>query len=265
VLTIGLSPDDIPGLIKQRGTWAADTWRWFLFQNPLRAEGLSIGQRLQYLELGMFYVAAVFFMPLLMLTPLLSLITGIFVPIEGAALFPWVFFSLLFYIVLANGNLTYLFRMWQYWIGHGATYTRALWVAARSRTRKPSYKVTRKTRQAGFYGGMLWPQFTYLAVGALALWHGIFGMPDISMGTRLVNIGSLLFYLVMLSGICGAAFYGMTRATWYDVAADLRLHWLLRRIWPAAARPAPQLTAQSVAASKPAFGDEELIAREVGD
>lgn len=269
VLTIGLSPDDIPGLIKQRGTWAADTWRWFLFQNPLRAAGLSIGQRLQYLELGMFYVASVFFMPLLMLTPLLSLITGIFVPIEGAALFPWVFFSLLFYIVLANGNLSYLFRMWQYWIGHGATYTRALWVAARSRTRKPSYKVTRKTRQAGFYGGMLWPQFTYLAVGVLALWHGMFGMPDVDLATRLVNIGSLLFYLVMLSGICGAAFYGMTRTTWYDLAADLaaglRLHWLLRWIRPAAARPAPQLTVQSATASKPAFGDEELIAREVGD
>lgn len=40
ILTIGLSPDDLPGLLKQRGNWAADPWRWFLFRNPLPARGL---------------------------------------------------------------------------------------------------------------------------------------------------------------------------------------------------------------------------------
>ena len=29
ILTVGLAPDDIPGLLKQRGTWATDTWRLF--------------------------------------------------------------------------------------------------------------------------------------------------------------------------------------------------------------------------------------------
>jgi cellulose synthase (UDP-forming) len=71
ILTAGLSPDDIPGLLKQRGTWAADTWRFFLFNNPLHRPGLSLRQRLQYFELGMFYMASTLFTPALMLTPIL--------------------------------------------------------------------------------------------------------------------------------------------------------------------------------------------------
>jgi cellulose synthase (UDP-forming) len=269
VLTIGLSPDDIPGLIKQRGTWAADTWRWFMYQNPLRARGLDIRQRLQYLELGMFYVSSVFFMPLLMLTPLISLLTGIFVPIEGAALFPWVFFSVLYYVVLADGKLHHLFRMWQYWIGHGPTYARGFWIAARSRTNKPSYKVTRKTRQDGFYGGIIWPQFLYLGAGALLITRAIFAMPDVSLATRLVNIGSTLFYVVMLSGICFAAFYGMTAATWRNVFSDLlsALQFRLRTVrqpQPPPSLPAPRAVELN-ASPQTVFAEEELRMREVGD
>ncbi len=156
VLSLGLSPDDIPGLLKQRGTWAADTWRLFLFDNPIRKPGLTIRQRLQYLELCLFYFASTFFMPLLVLTPILSLLTGHFLPIEGAALYPWMAISILYYAVLAKGNLSFLFRMWQYWLGHWPTYTRAFWIAIRSRHKKPSYTVTRKTHQNGFYGQLLW-------------------------------------------------------------------------------------------------------------
>lgn len=269
VLTIGLSPDDIPGLIKQRGTWAADTWRWFLFQNPLRAPNLTLRQRLQYLELGMFYVSSVFFMPLLMLTPLLSLLTGIFVPIEGAALFPWVFFSVLYYIVLADGRLHHLFRMWQYWIGHSPTYARAFLIAIRSRATKPSYKVTRKTRQDGFYGGMIWPQFVYLLLGGLLIGRGFFGMEEVSPATRVVNIGSIAFYLVMVSGICGAAFYGMTPDTWRNLARDLRSSLRLRRTPERSAEPPPGLPAphaiELATRPQPVFVEEELRVREVGD
>lgn len=105
ILSIGLSPEDIPGLLKQRGTWATDTWRLFLFDNSLWKANLSWRQRLQYLELGLFYAASVFFMPLLMFTPVLSLATGNLLPIEGSALFPWMVISLLYYAVLSRGRL----------------------------------------------------------------------------------------------------------------------------------------------------------------
>ncbi|HMO58308.1 MAG TPA: cellulose synthase catalytic subunit [Roseiflexaceae bacterium] len=221
VLTIGLSPDDLPGLLKQRGTWAADTWRFFLFNNPLRRPGLTLRQRLQYTELGLFYISSVIFTPLLMLTPLLSLLTGDFIPIEGSALFPWIVVSMLYYVILAQGNITHLVRMWQYWIGHWPTYTQALWIALRSRHTKPSYKVTRKTRQNGFYGHLIWPQFAYTALSVILIARGLFWMPDVSLATRLVNGGILLFFVYMVSAICRASLYGMTMETWRGVAFDL--------------------------------------------
>ncbi len=209
VLSVGLSPDDIPGLLKQRGTWAADTWRLFLFDNPLLKPGLSWRQRLQYLELTMFYVTAAFFIPLLMFTPMLSLATGQFIPIEGAALFPWAVISTLYYIVLSQGNLQFLLRMWQYWVGHWPTYTKAFWIAIRSRRNKPTYIVTNKVRRNGFFGILLWPQFLYLIIGAFLVVRGLFAMPEVDLATRLSNVGTLSFYLLMVSGICRAAFYGL--------------------------------------------------------
>lgn len=210
VLSLGLAPDDIPGLLKQRGTWAADTWRLFLFDNPLLKPGLSIRQRLQYLELCLFYFASAFFMPLLILTPILSLVSGHFIPIEGAALYPWMGISFLYYIVLAQGNLSFLFRMWQYWLGHWPTYAHAFWIALRSRREKPRYTVTRKTHKSGFYGQLLWAQFLIIFIGVFAIARAFLWAPDGDLVSRLSNAGLLFSIIVLLSGICHAAFHGVT-------------------------------------------------------
>ena len=209
VLTVGLSPDDIPGMLKQRGTWAADTWRLFLFDNPLRKQGLSIRQRLQYLELGLFYVASVFLIPLLMFTPALSLALDQYLPIEGSALIPWLIISFLYYITLARGRVLFILRMWQYWIGHWPTYTRALWVALRSRNKKPTYKVTRKTRENGFYGHLLWPQFLYIFAGFGLIAKTVYNFDRVDPSAQITNVCILLYFMFMVSGICRAAFYGM--------------------------------------------------------
>lgn len=221
-LTIGLSPDDIPGLLKQRGTWAADTWRLFLFDNPLLKRGLSLRQRLQYLELGMFYVCSAFFMPLLMLTPVLSLARREFIPLEGAALFPWIGASVLYYLVLSRGNLLFLRRMWQYWAGHAPTYLWAFWLALRSRTRKPRYQVTRKTRQNGFYGRLIWPQYLYLGVGSILIVRALFFMEDVSLATRLANSALLLFFMLLVSQICRASLYGVELGSLRGLAQQAR-------------------------------------------
>lgn len=209
VLTIGLAPDDIPGLLKQRGTWATDTWRLFLFRNPLTMPGLTVRQRLQYTELGLFYITASFFIPLVMLVPLLSLWSGKFVPIQGAALFPWLIACFLYYLVMARGNVEYFRLMWEYWIGHCPTYIKAFSIAIRSRTQKPTYVVTRKTRQDGFYGRMLWPQFLYLFVGSVAILHSLARLGSTPLPTLLVNIAIQSFFMLMCSRICRAAFYGV--------------------------------------------------------
>lgn len=208
-LSIGLAPDDIPGLLKQRGTWAVDTLRLFLFDNPLRKRGLTVRQRLQYLELCLSYVATAFFMPLLMLTPLVSLATNRFIPIEGAAMFPWVVVSVLYYATTAQGGHAFLLRTWQYRVGCWPIYLRAFWIAARSRRAKPRYVVTRKTRQHGFYGHLLWPQFLYLVTGATVLIHAAGELSGSNLANRLANMVILAYFLVMVGGICRASLYGL--------------------------------------------------------
>ena len=210
ILSIGLSPHDIPGVLKQRSTWATDTWRLFLFKNPLRRPGLTLFQRLQYLELGVFYTASVFIMPLLMIIPMLSLATGHFIPIQGSILYSWVVISLIYYAALARGNPGHLMRSGQYWMSHWPTYAHALWIAVRSRHKKPSYTVTRKTRQNGFYGHLIWPQFLFIGLSLVLIARGLFWMPEASLLNRLSNIALLLMPLYMVSAICRAAFYGVS-------------------------------------------------------
>jgi cellulose synthase (UDP-forming) len=209
ILSIGLAPDDIPNLLKQRGTWAADTIRLFLFKNPLHQYGLTLRQRLQYLELGLFYITSAFFVPMLMLVPLISLATGVFPAIEGSALFPWMVVSMVYYATLSRSRLIDLLRMWQYWIGHWPTYTQAFVIALRSRHNKPVYRVTRKTHQNGFYAHLLWPQFLYIFSGivlSIRALTSITGTNAISVWT---NIGIFALFAFMLSGICLAAFHGL--------------------------------------------------------
>jgi cellulose synthase (UDP-forming) len=209
ILTIGLSPDDIPNLLKQRGTWATDTLRLFIYRNPLYQYGLTLRQRLQYLELGLFYITAIVFVPSLMFVPLVSLFTGRFPSIEGSALFPWMAISIIYYATLSRSRTKDLIRMWQYWIGHWPTYTKSLIIALRSRHKKPVYKVTRKTRQNGIYAHLLWPQFLYILAGIVLSIHGLITMSETNSISVLTNIGIFTFFGFMLSGICRAAFYGL--------------------------------------------------------
>ncbi len=213
VMSIGLAPDDIPGLLKQRGTWAVDNWRLFLFKNALFMPGkLTWRQRLQYFELGIFHMATSFFTPLIMIVPVISLLTGQYLPIEGAALFPWfISTTFVYYLVLSNGRGTEVIRMWQFWVGHGPTYLKAFTIAVRSRHKKPSYVVTRKTRQHGFYGLMLWPQFAYLIVVGLVLIRVLLGTPPMPQSVFVTNVTTMLFFAFMMSAICRAAFYGFSR------------------------------------------------------
>lgn len=211
ILTAGLAPDDIPGLLKQRGTWAVDTWRMFLFDNPLFKKGkLTLWQRLQYLELGLFYGSAAFVFPLAFLIPVLTLMFGIYMPVEGSVLFPWIVAQWLFFMVLTDGSWSYALRAYQYWLGHAPTYLQAFWVAVRSRSQKPKYVVTRKTRITGFHGSLLWQQLALMFVGLVSIPIGLIQFGTDQMGLVLPNAALILYYILMVGGIWSAAFYGVS-------------------------------------------------------
>ena len=75
-LSDGLAPDDIWGVMKQRGQWAFDTMRLFFFDNPLVKKGLPGRKRLNYFLIGFTYLTCGFFIPFLFLVPPWVYLTG---------------------------------------------------------------------------------------------------------------------------------------------------------------------------------------------
>ena len=74
------APEDIPVTYKQRGTWAVDTMR-LVFWGGLR--GLRLRQRLQFLELGLFYLQS-FAMLAFMAAPIIGFAFVVY-PVEASA------------------------------------------------------------------------------------------------------------------------------------------------------------------------------------
>ena len=111
---------------------------------------------------------------------------------------------------LSRGRGMYLLRMWQYWIGFWPMYTKALMIALRSRNEIPKYKVTSKVRQNGYYGKMIWIQYTYMVLGVIAVLYATFGLQSVAWSTRLANVAVLALFLTLMSGICKASFYGLS-------------------------------------------------------
>ncbi|MEW6268999.1 MAG: glycosyltransferase family 2 protein [Thermodesulfobacteriota bacterium] len=75
-LSEGLAPDDIWGVMKQRGQWALDTMRLFFWDNPLLKRGLPARKRLNYFLIGFTYLTCGFFIPFLFLVPPWVYLTG---------------------------------------------------------------------------------------------------------------------------------------------------------------------------------------------
>jgi cellulose synthase (UDP-forming) len=59
----GTAPYDLKGIYKQRGTWAQDTMRLFIWKSPLFARGLTLRQRMHYFEMGYSYLVSAFIIP----------------------------------------------------------------------------------------------------------------------------------------------------------------------------------------------------------
>jgi len=75
-LSEGLAPDDIWGVMKQRGQWALDTMRLFWWDNPLLKKGLPARKRFNYFLIGFTYLTCGFFIPFLFLIPPWVYLTG---------------------------------------------------------------------------------------------------------------------------------------------------------------------------------------------
>lgn len=202
-----VAPEDIPNVYKQRGTWALDTMRLFLWKLPLM-KGLSFNQRLQFAELGIFYLLSI---PTLIfiVIPIISLLFGIYPLVTDHLTYAirfWPFaVAVETYLVTLARGLPYedMWRSRQMWIGLAPVYAKACIMALiNGPHKKPSYKVTRKVHESGWY----WKEtiWQYMLLGGLivALVKTVSSQSLITILNE-ADLGSIFWALYFILGLSG--------------------------------------------------------------
>ena len=169
------APEDIPNVIKQRGTWAIDTMRLTFWGDK---RGLNLRQHLQFAELGFFYMLS-FAVLIFALTPVFSLIFDVYPLITTQTQYalhfwPHALAVELLLIALAD-DLPFesIWRARQTWLGLAPVYVKATLVAVfYGRNRKPTYRVTRKEHIYRLYWREIWLQLAlFLALIGASIYH----------------------------------------------------------------------------------------------
>ncbi len=166
------APEDLPNVYKQRGTWAWDTVRLLCWGD---LSGLSFRQRLQFLELGLFYAQGLVFV-VLCIYPIIGLATATY-PLETTQLefalhfWPCAIAIELFLVALSNGlPLESVWRSRQMSTGlafvHAAACVRAVFGGPSS---KPTYRVTRKVHEHDVYLRLVAPHIAVCVGFVIAL------------------------------------------------------------------------------------------------
>ncbi len=173
-----ISPEDLPNLYKQRGTWAMDSLRFMFYGNM---KGLNLRQRLHFMESGILYIITA-------MSYFYAFLPGIFLILHVNPIrtnfFEFEFYHLTYFvaiitftIALANKSgipLGKILRSFQILFGLGPVYFRALVMAIKyGPDRKPSYKVTRKTHRYGLYISLVIPNLVLVAFLLSAVYFNV--------------------------------------------------------------------------------------------
>jgi len=166
------APEDLTNVYKQRGTWTLDTMRLLVWGD---LSGLSLRQRLQFADLGLFYIQS-FSTLLFIACPVISFLTGIY-PLQthsAGYLLHFVPFAVaveLYFAALSVG-VPYE-RIWkarQMWVGLAPVYAKACVMAVvGGPDRKPAYKVTRKHHEHHWYWREILPQTALFVLLVVAI------------------------------------------------------------------------------------------------
>jgi cellulose synthase (UDP-forming) len=195
-----IAPEDIPNFYKQRGTWAIDTLRLFLWRNPILIKGLSFRQKLQFLELQLAYVLSVATI-VFVVTLVLSLGFDIH-PVDGSRMMYFVnsiivlLSAEMFFYTRARG-ISYR-KQWlarQVWLGLTHVYFISLIKAIMyGPDRKPAYKVTRKFHKFGWYWREVLPQMLIIASLSVSIVMCLIRQDNIIMYAPLIYWAAVLTY-----------------------------------------------------------------------
>ncbi|MGI8778625.1 MAG: glycosyltransferase [Solirubrobacteraceae bacterium] len=214
------SPEDVPNVYKQRGTWAIDTVRLMVW-GDLR--GLDLRQRAQFAEMLIFYLNA--FTVLVYIPSIACSLLG-WTPLDADGIgyvghmIPLVLATEVWLLVV---NAPYndrrgsqrrpfqaLWRVRIMWTGMAPIYMKAsIQALVGGRNRKPVYKVTRKQDDLRWHWRHTLPQTTLvlLVLFALiyALRHGT--LPSVSLLAGAVYWGGL--NIVLLTGFVARGWHGL--------------------------------------------------------
>jgi cellulose synthase (UDP-forming) len=217
------SPEDVPNVYKQRGTWAIDGVRLVVW-GDLR--GLTIRQRLQFLELLIFYLS--------------SFTVIIYVPAVACALLGWVpiesntlgFLTHMLPLVVATEiwllalNHPYNDRrkrqrrrfhaLWQVrtmWVGLAPVFMKAtIQAIVNGPHRKPTYVVTRKHDDVRWHWRYTLPQTTIVvAIVVVAL----YGLRFARYPSPILLVGSVYWgglNIILLTNFISRGWHGLSRA-----------------------------------------------------
>jgi cellulose synthase (UDP-forming) len=214
------SPEDVPNVYKQRGTWAIDTVRLMIW-GDLR--GLKLRQRAHFAELLFYYLQS--FTMLVYLPAIVASLLGV-VPLESSAVG---FAGHLLPIVLANEawllmynhpyndrrkkqrrRIRALWRVRILWNGLAPVFMKAsIQAVLGGPNRKPVYKVTRKHNDVRWHWDATLPQVSLVLLVLVVLICAVrFGtLPNATLLLGAVYWGGL--NVVLLCGFITRGWHGV--------------------------------------------------------
>jgi glycosyl transferase family 2 len=178
------APEDVPNVVKQRGTWAIDSVRLLVWGNR---RGLTVRQRLAFGETLLFYLHS---WTLLVYVPCAALTCTGMLPLGGTLggylwhLLPYALAADLRLLLLNSPfadrrrrqrrRMLTLWRVKVMWLGLATVYMVATVKAiVGGPNRKPMYKVTRKSSHYQWYWRETLPQALLAAILPAALLDGL--------------------------------------------------------------------------------------------
>ena len=212
------SPEDIPNVYKQLGTWALDTTRLCIWKNPWFTKGLTFAQRMQFTELCMFYM---FSIPLLIFacTVIISLFTGIHPFVASNldyVLHFWLYAGAVEVLLTLLGDKTTFDAIWrarEIWFGMLFVFAKAVCLALfYGPHQKPAYKVTRKVQQTGFYFREILFQLLLFLILLAGTIDNILTQKHFLANGDLGSIFWAILYMFLLSGIISKSWFGLKKS-----------------------------------------------------
>jgi cellulose synthase (UDP-forming) len=214
------SPEDIPNVYKQRGTWAIDTVRLMIYGD---LSGLSLRQRLQFYELLFYYLQA--FTVLVYVPAIIGALLG-YVPFVASVhafvthLLPMAFATEAWLLAInrpyndrrkrQRHPVRELWRVRIIWSGMAPVFIKAsIQAILGGPGRKPEYKVTRKHTDVRWHWGHTMPQtlvlLTIFFTAIYALRNGT--LPHLQLLLPVVYWGGL--YMALFAGFIMRGWHGV--------------------------------------------------------